>query len=136
MAGASTMAMRLTTTGIGVLCSVGASICGCSAHDSEALEDAGSDASDRSDVSNTATLDVANFPEPDRFAPLPCNGIPAYCARSYDSLAYVTTHASAANADPPFRRFAQDESVRAQLDHGVRALNFEFHENAANTVIC
>jgi hypothetical protein len=107
---------------------------GCSSADSVSGLDAGLDAS--IDVSVSVERDVTNFPGPDTYVRLPCNGIPAYCARKYDSLAYVTTHASAAYHDPPFRRFAQNEPVRTQLDRGVRALDFEFHENVTGAQIC
>ena len=67
-------------------------------------------------------------PPSDAVAPSnPCNGEPAFCGKAYDQLTYPTTHAAMAVGAPPFACPAQQQSLRAQLDHGIRALDFEVH---------
>ena len=59
--------------------------------------------------------------------PVPCNGEPAFCERTYDALAYPTSHAAMAVGNPPFACPTQDQSLRSQLDHGIRAIDLEVH---------
>ncbi|HEX4445933.1 MAG TPA: hypothetical protein VH044_04330 [Polyangiaceae bacterium] len=67
-------------------------------------------------------------PPSDAVAPSdPCNGEPAFCGKAYDQLTYPTTHAAMAVGAPPFACPAQQQSIRAQLDHGIRALDLEVH---------
>jgi hypothetical protein len=74
------------------------------------------------------------MPVPDGAPPglpgAPCNGEPSFCARTYDSLAYPTTHAAMASADPPFACPTQGRPLRTQLDQGIRALDLEVHGTA------
>jgi hypothetical protein len=104
--------------------------------------DAGTDALDSSDGATgdvvvdsprdaPAMLD-SPFPFSDGTMPLdPCNGDPAACDKTYDAIAYPTAHAAMAYAFPPFACPAQTVSVRAQLDHGIRALDFEAHDTTS-----
>jgi hypothetical protein len=57
----------------------------------------------------------------------PCNGDPGTCGKTCDTVAYATAHAAMAYAFPPFVCPAQTETVRSQLDHGIRGLDFEVH---------
>jgi hypothetical protein len=67
-------------------------------------------------------------PPSDAFAPSdPCNGEPAFCGKTYDQLTYPATHAAMAVGTPPFACPAQQQSIRTQLDHGIRALDLEVH---------
>jgi hypothetical protein len=87
----------------------------------DAAEDAVSDARPE-----TGTVFDAPLPMLDSAMPGdPCNGDPAACDKTYDAIAYPTAHAAMAYAFPPFACPAQTQSVRTQLDHGIRGLDLE-----------
>jgi hypothetical protein len=97
------------------------------------------DASTRADAGvKDAIVEMGDsvLPPDDQIAVNPCNGWPPFCDRPYDSALYLVTHGAAAAKDPPFEVLAQNESVRMQLDHGIRALAFELRGSAAGPVIC
>jgi hypothetical protein len=61
----------------------------------------------------------------------PCNGNPLFCDRPYNALSYPTTHSSAASGALIFACPTQEETVRTQLDQGIRALELFAHTAAA-----
>jgi hypothetical protein len=79
-------------------------------------------------------LDATGPVLPDALAsPVPCNGDFRICDKTYDAVAYASSHAAMAYAFPPFPCPAQRLTIRQQLDQGVRALGLEAH-TAAVTV--
>jgi len=62
----------------------------------------------------------------------PCNTDPALCDKTYDRVTYGATHAAMAYAFPPFPCPSQRQTVRGQLDQGIRALSFEVHPSHAS----
>jgi hypothetical protein len=66
----------------------------------------------------------------------PCNGWPALCDRRYDEQVVPTSHATAANASPPFRFPAQAVSIPDQLTAWVRGIMLEVHDRGGDLVCC
>jgi len=71
---------------------------------------------------------VALVPVPARAAAPRCNGEVQLCARSLGDVAFATTHNSMASIANRFVPPNQRRSLRAQLEHGIRALQIDaFH---------
>jgi hypothetical protein len=66
----------------------------------------------------------------------PCNGNEVYCSRTYDALSFAATHESAANSSTLWLFPTQDQTVRAQLDGGIRALMLSVQEQAGGLRVC
>jgi hypothetical protein len=58
---------------------------------------------------------------------LVCNGSPDLCDRSYNDVAYLTSHNAMASSDRGFLDSSQDPDLIAQLDNGVRGLMLDLH---------
>lgn len=62
-----------------------------------------------------------------------CNGAAALCDRTYDQVAYATTHNAMANADDGWKGPNQEHDVPQQLADGVRGLMLDVHLNSTDT---
>jgi hypothetical protein len=81
-------------------------------------------------LAHPPSFDDAGFLAP------PCNGAASLCKLTYDRVTFAGTHASAAYVTPPWSRTAQHESIRRQLDDGVRAVFLEVHPHAGKLSVC
>ena len=68
---------------------------------------------------------VALVPVPARAAESRCNGEEQLCARSLGDVAFATTHNSMASTENGFVPPNQRRSMRAQLEHGIRAFQID-----------
>jgi hypothetical protein len=62
-------------------------------------------------------------------SPTGCNGVDALCTRSFDQVAYLTTHNAMSSSAYSFLGPNQTYSFTGQLDRGVRALMLDIHRN-------
>jgi hypothetical protein len=75
-------------------------------------------------------------PGPDGFVAQVCNGAPALCDRSYDSIVFLATHQSAAVGDS-WSTPTQGRSLEEQLAiGGVRAFELEVHLDGGVLTLC
>jgi len=58
-----------------------------------------------------------------------CNGAAALCDRSYEDVAYPTSHNAMSNADDGWSLPNQEHGITWQLDNGVRGLMLDAHLN-------
>ena len=72
---------------------------------------------------------VPNGPPVPPSSPTGCNGSDLLCDRSYDDVAYVTTHNAMSSDAYGFAGPNQSISLTGQLDAGVRALMLDVHQN-------
>lgn len=74
------------------------------------------------------------------FQPLPpppeCNGAEALCPRSYDAVAYATTHNAMSNADEGWEVPNQRHGITRQLEDGVRGLMLDAHPFEDGVALC
>ena len=68
--------------------------------------------------------------------PTTCNGSEALCARTYDAVAYATTHNAMSNADEEWVNPNQTHGITRQLDDGVRALMLDTHYDQDEPMLC
>jgi hypothetical protein len=70
--------------------------------------------------------------------PIPpeCNGSIELCARSYDDVAYPTTHNAMSNAEDGWQRPNQNRNIEHQLADGVRGLMLDVHEYGDDVSLC
>jgi len=75
-------------------------------------------------------LNISSAPE--------CNLHRALCARALNATVFATTHNSHASWDRGHHAFSGNHrtNITAQLDGGIRALNFDVHEYRNQTVLC
>ncbi len=73
---------------------------------------------------------VALVPVPARAAESRCNGEEQLCARSLGDVAFATTHNSMASTANRFVPPNQRRSMRAQLEHGIRAFQIDAFSGA------
>jgi hypothetical protein len=66
----------------------------------------------------------------------PCNGRPWWCDRRYDDMVFAATHAAMAVSTPEWAHPTQHQSLRGQLDGGIRALFLELHAYQGGTAFC
>lgn len=68
--------------------------------------------------------------------PEACNGSTVLCERSFDEVAYATTHNAMSNADEGWGAPNQQHGITRQLDDGVRALMLDTHYYEDEPVLC
>jgi len=79
-------------------------------------------------VMTTVTVSTARASEAARAARADdptCNGAVALCSRTLGEVAFATTHNSMASSADGFRPPNQRRTIRAQLDHGIRAFQID-----------
>lgn len=71
-------------------------------------------------------------------APIPdtCNGSVALCARTYDQVAYPTTHNAMSTEDDEWVNPNQFRATTTQLDDGVRGLMLDVHPFDGGVFLC
>jgi hypothetical protein len=65
-----------------------------------------------------------------------CNGAEALCARTYDAVAYPTTHNAMSNADEGWAGPNQQHGIARQLADGVRGLMLDTYYFEGTTQLC
>ena len=65
-----------------------------------------------------------------------CNGAVALCGRSFDAVAYATTHNAMSNADEGWGAPNQQHGIARQLEDGIRALMLDTHYYEDRAVFC
>ena len=109
--------------------------CGAGA-DASDVADAGSDAASGLELPTDPGRDPSSDALPDVAAPLPCNGHPELCDRTFDRVAFLTTHNAMANAADGFKLPNQDDDVATQLAKGVRGLMLDTHDEGGVVLLC
>jgi hypothetical protein len=66
----------------------------------------------------------------------PCNGNDAYCELPYDRVCFAATHDSAASSAQYWLHPTQDQTLREQLNGGIRALILEVHDDGGVATVC
>jgi hypothetical protein len=66
----------------------------------------------------------------------PCNGYDAYCSLRYDETCFAATHASAANSAEFWQHPVQDQTLREQLNYGIRALMLSIYDDGGVATVC
>lgn len=80
---------------------------------------------------------MAESPPPDDLpSSTPCNGYDAYCTLRYDETCFAATHDSAANSAEFWQHPVQDQTLRGQLNYGIRALMLSVHDDGGVATVC
>jgi len=65
-----------------------------------------------------------------------CNGHVELCARAYDAVAYAGTHDAYADLADGYVNVDQTNTMRQQLDDGIRVLHLEIVSNGGGPFLC
>jgi hypothetical protein len=87
-------------------------------------------ANDSGEVISTSDADIGPTMK------LPCSGSDVYCSKRYDELCYAATHNSAASSTIAWQFPSQSQSIRAQLDNGIRALMLSVQTKDNLDLVC
>lgn len=89
------------------------------------------------DDPGASTGGAAELPPPEEPPPsTPCNGNDAYCSLRYDETCFAATHDSAANAAKFWEYPTQDQTIREQLNYGIRALMLSVYDDGGVATVC
>ncbi|MEZ5323321.1 MAG: hypothetical protein R2698_14845 [Microthrixaceae bacterium] len=86
-------------------------------------------------IATAACAPAPSWPPPDPpNSPTGCNGADVLCGRTYDSVAYVTTHNAMSSVADNFLGPNQTDSLTTQLDRGVRGFMLDVHRNDDSSI--
>lgn len=99
------------------------------------VSDGGTSGTD--DATPSAPGGAPELPPPDDSShSSPCNGYDAYCSLRYDQTCFAATHDSAASSPEFWQHPVQDQTLREQLNYGIRALMLSVYDDGGVATVC